>query len=161
MPPIAEGIQPQPSPAAVRWLRADDLDAILTIAAEAPEASQWSRKSYQTLFEQRGSLALGLEAAGGLIGFLVARQVSDQAEILNLAIKNDHRRQGRAAQLLSAALKEFLSCGVKSLYLEVRQSNTPAIAFYTKHGFERTGLRQDYYRDPPESAATMMRICTA
>jgi tRNA threonylcarbamoyladenosine biosynthesis protein TsaB len=57
--------------------------------------------------------------------------------------------------LLAAALAEFRLRAVENAYLEVRESNTGAIAFYEKHGFVKTGIRKGYYRNPDESAITM------
>jgi len=163
---------------AVRPLRLRDLDAVMRIASESPEAAAWSRESYEKLLEQREAVALvaeGMESferatepqaepAEGrngkhpaLVGFLVGRVMGAEAEILNLAVALQHRRQGYAAALLSAAIKAFESDGAEFAYLEVRQSNTAGIAFYERHGFERTGLRKAYYHDPDEPAVTMSK----
>lgn len=150
----------QRSTKTVRSLRPEDVDAVLAVAAESPEASSWSKTSYQTLFEQDGALLLAIEQGGAIVGFLVGRQAADQAEILNLAVKKDLRYRGFATELLAEALRHFQANRAQSVYLEVRQSNAAAIAFYSRHGFGNTGSRRAYYRNPPEDAVTMMRKFT-
>jgi ribosomal-protein-alanine N-acetyltransferase len=145
----------------VRKFRAVDADAVAAIAGESFEAATWSRESYLSLGEQNGSLALVIESDGTISGFLIGRRVSDQAEVLNLAVARKHRRKGQGTALLAAALREFGLRSVKSVYLEVRESNTDGIAFYERQGFAKTGLRKGYYRRPDESAVTMVKKLTA
>jgi ribosomal-protein-alanine N-acetyltransferase len=148
-------------PGTVRRLRASDLEAVLEIEAESPEAASWSKDSYLTSLAEAGSLALVMEESGEIIGFLVGRRVGDQADVFNLAVKYKHRRKGHATRLLEAALQEFAGQGAQKVYLDVRQSNTKAIAFYEKHGFAKTGLRKAYYRNPDEPAVIMQKKLTA
>jgi ribosomal-protein-alanine N-acetyltransferase len=145
----------------VRQFRPEDADAVLAIAAQAPEAANWSKESYLKFASDHGSLALVLEVDGQLGGFLLGRLTADQAELLNLAVISAHRRQGAGTALLAKVLEEWHSRGAKTVYLEVRESNTGAIAFYEKHGFAKSGLRKGYYRAPDEAALTMVKKLTA
>jgi ribosomal-protein-alanine acetyltransferase len=111
--------------------------------------------------EDGSSLVLVLEVDGQIGGFLLGRLAADQAELLNLAVLASQRRQGAGTALLAKAIQEWRPRGAKSVYLEVRESNTGAIAFYEKHGFAKTGLRKGYYRAPDESALTMVKKLTA
>jgi ribosomal-protein-alanine N-acetyltransferase len=147
--------------AGVRNFLPEDADAVLNIAAQAPTAANWSKDSYLKFAREEGSLALVLEINTQIQGFLVGRLAADQAELLNLAVTAAHRRKGAGTALLAKALEEWRSRGAKSVYLEVRQSNTGAIAFYEKHGFTAAGLRKGYYHDPDEPALTMVRKLTA
>lgn len=87
--------------------------------------------------------------------FIIGRQVADEAEILNLAVILPKRRRGEGAGLLKAALEEFRARHVSRVFLEVRESNESAIAFYAGHGFSKTGRRAGYYHDPEEAAIVM------
>jgi [ribosomal protein S18]-alanine N-acetyltransferase len=145
----------------VRKFQVADADTLMAIATEAPEAAIWSRASYTKFASDKESLALVFERCGAISGFLMGRRVADQAEVLNLAVATTHRRRGEGTALLEAALDEFGLCGTKSVYLEVRESNTGAIAFYEKHGFAKMGGRKAYYRSPDEAAVTMERKLTA
>ena len=144
----------------VRRFVAKDADAVVAIAQESPQAANWSRESYISLAEEEGSLALVLATNGEITGFLIGRRLVDQAEVLNLAVQTKYRGKGQGTALLVAALEEFTRRCVKSTYLEVRESNTPAVAFYERHGFAKTGLRKAYYRNPDEAAVTMEKKLT-
>jgi ribosomal-protein-alanine acetyltransferase len=145
----------------VRQFRTEDADAVIAIAAQAPEAANWSKESYLKFAREAGSLALVLEADGQIGGFLLGRLAADQAELLNLAVVASQRRHGAGTALLAKAIQEWRPRGAKTVYLEVRESNTGAIAFYEKHGFAKMGLRKGYYRDPDEAAVTMVKKLTA
>lgn len=145
---------------AVRRFRTQDIDRLLEVLQESPEAASWARDSFLEAAEEAGSLALVLEDNGEFIAFLIGRLVRDQAEVLNLAVSRSHRRTGAGSMLLEAALADFRAQGGETAYLEVRESNTGAIAFYEKHQFTRIGRRKAYYQDPIEAAVTMSRKLT-
>ena len=146
--------------AKIRELRANDADAVVALAQASPESANWSKESYLQLAVASASLALVAELNGAICAFLVGRRTADQAEVFNLVVKYQHRRQGIASALMSAALREFALQGANSVFLEVRESNAPAIAFYERQGFSKTGKRKDYYRDPAEAALTMQKKLT-
>lgn len=145
----------------VRKFRSEDADAVIALAAQAPEAANWTNESYVQFANGSESLFLVSESNGEIHGFLVGRLAADQAELLNLAVAPTQRRQGAGTALLTKALEEWRSQGAKSVYLEVRESNTTAIAFYEKYGFAQTGFRKGYYRAPDEAALTMVKKLTA
>jgi [ribosomal protein S18]-alanine N-acetyltransferase len=140
---------------AIRPFRPADAVAVTRILQGAPEAANWSGQSFGEAVNWSGGLALVSEAEGEITGFLIGRQVGDEAEILNLGVKAARRRKGEGTALLMAALEEFQSRGVSRVFLEVRESNEAGIAFYGKHGFSKAGLRPSYYRDPAEAAILM------
>lgn len=142
---------------AIRELTAKDAAAVAEILRQAPEAVFWPDASVKEVLAWKGALAIASEADEKLHGFLIARQAGDEAEILNLAVASESRRSGVGGALLSSALEALRARGVTCVFLEVRESNARAIAFYSKHGFSRTGRREDYYRDPRESAIVMQR----
>jgi [ribosomal protein S18]-alanine N-acetyltransferase len=151
----------KPGAANVRKFRVEDADAVGVISAQSPEAANWSKESYLNFAQEAGALVLVTETHGELCGFLIGREAGDQAEILNLAVAARNRRWGIGHALLAAALAEFVLRGAQSVYLEVRQSNTRAIAFYEKHGFAKSGLRKGYYRNPDEPALILVKKLTA
>jgi len=103
---------------------------------------------------------LTAEASGEVAGFVIGRQVRDEAEVLNLAVDPDHRGNGEGGTLLRAAVAEFRKRGAGRVFLEVRESNAAGISFYEKHGFSKAGRRDGYYRDPVEAAIVMERKLT-
>ncbi len=144
------------APSAVRKFEPRDARAVEEILRESPEAAAWTRKSLEQL-EQRGEIAWVIETQSVIAGFLVVRVVVGDAEILNLSVAPGKRRAGSASALLREAITEFHRLRVAKIFLEVRESNLAAIAFYAQHGFLKTGRRANYYREPDEVAVLMMR----
>jgi polysaccharide biosynthesis protein PslH len=92
---------------------------------------------------------------GAVAGFLASRQTAPgEREILDIAVDTEYRRRGIARRLLD----EELSTHRGAWFLEVRESNSGAIALYESLGFHRFAVRPDYYSDPSESAIVMRFI---
>jgi [ribosomal protein S18]-alanine N-acetyltransferase len=143
----------------VRGFRPSDAVGLASILRDAPEAANWTQASYREWMNSPGAVAFVSEVDGGVTGFIIGRQVVDEAEVLNVAVSPLARRKGQGGVLLKAALQEFRTRSVNRVYLEVRESNVAARAFYTKHGFSQTGKRLKYYRKPEEAAIVMeMRL---
>ena len=143
----------------IRRFDARDAAAVGEILASSPQAAAWTVKSLEQL-NIRGELGWVIEDKKSVAGFLVVRAVVAEAEILNLCIAPEKRRSGLAESLLDVAVAELRRTRVDRLFLEVRESNTPAISFYEKHKFRKTGHRPAYYRDPDEAAVLMMKELT-
>jgi ribosomal-protein-alanine N-acetyltransferase len=124
---------------------------VLAIQSDAPELAQWTRRDYQDVAGgvNRGWVA---ESEGRVVGFLVARQLGDEIEVLNIATALEVRREGAGEALLKTALDWGRSAGARRAFLEVRASNLAARAFYEKHGFGPAGRRPKYYTAPIEDA---------
>jgi ribosomal-protein-alanine N-acetyltransferase len=144
----------------IRPFRESDVAGATKILKESPEAAPWTEWGFRELLGWRGVVALVSERGTQATGFIIGRQVADEAEILNLAVSPARRRQGEGGALLKAALEEFRSWGVSRVFLEVRESNQAGIAFYEKQGFSKTGRRAGYYRNPNDAAIAMERKLT-
>ncbi len=148
------------SPCIVRRFGSGDANAVREIFKESLQTAAWTKDSYERLPEWGGPLALVSERGGEVTGFLMGREVAEEAEVLNLAVMPKYRRQGHGRALVSTAVEEMRSRGVQRVYLEVRESNLVAIAFYEEFGFAKTGRRQGYYREPEEAAVLMEKKLT-
>lgn len=139
----------------IRTLRLEDARAVAEVLRQSPEAVFWPDASVREVLEWKGIIGLASGARGEVVGFIIARQVRDEAEVLNLAIAPESRRRGEGGRLLRAAVVELRKRGVTRVFLEVRESNAAGIAFYKNHSFFPTGRREGYYRDPVEAAIVM------
>jgi ribosomal-protein-alanine acetyltransferase len=148
----------------IRRFEVADAIAVQALAAAAPLAAQWSLQSYKGMLEAGHAAWVATGDGEKLSGFIVARTISGEAEILNLAVATDCRRSGIASALWNAALKNFAMTGVQRIFLEVRASNLAAIAFYRKHGFAKVGSRAGYYPATEtgggEAAVLMQKLVT-
>ena len=139
----------------IRTMRREDSAEVSRILQQSPEAASWTERSLEESADSATGVALVSESLGEITGFVLGRHIGDEAEILNLAILPEKRRRGEGRALLEKALAEFQTRGVRRVFLEVRESNVKAIAFYKKHGFSETGRRKAYYREPEEAALLM------
>ncbi len=88
----------------------------------------------------------------GFAGFWI---MADEAHITNIAVREQHRRQGIGGLLLISVVELARSLNARIITLEVRISNIPAQDLYSKYGFEQVDLRKGYYTDNKEDAAIM------
>lgn len=82
-----------------------------------------------------------------LLAFAAWASVLDEAQLLAIAVAQTQRRQGIGAALLSQLMQLWQERAVKSVFLEVRETNIAAQSLYEKFGFRQTGRRRAYY--PP------------
>jgi ribosomal-protein-alanine N-acetyltransferase len=135
--------------AAIRAAALGDVPALLALEREMTTSAHWTREHY--VQRVQAGLVMLAEKSGRLCGFLCA-QVAGEWEIENLVVSALFRRQGVARRLVHALIQSARDRGASTLLLEVRESNLPARQLYEKQGFEVTGRRPMYYRDPPEDA---------
>ena len=117
----------------------------------------WSENSIAS--ELGNPLSLWLVAMDGeaLAGYVGSQAVMGEADMMNVAVSPDYRRQGIAGELVTRLVEELKGRGNHSLALEVRESNFRAIALYQKLGFTQVGYRPGYYRNPKEGALILRK----
>lgn len=117
----------------------------------------WSESSIAA--ELKNPLSLWLVAMEGetVVGYIGSQTVPDEADMMNVAVHPDHRRQGVGQLLVDTLVAALKAKKVRSLALEVRVSNESAIALYEKLGFATVGCRPNYYRNPRENALIMKK----
>lgn len=92
--------------------------------------------------------------------FLLVRHVSDEAEVISIAVERPHRRRGVGEGLLDTAIDELSDMGVKQLHLEVDEQNSAAVELYRNFGFEVVGERRAYYPGGHgKKAANALMMC--
>ena len=96
-----------------------------------------------------------------LLGYVVALVMADEAEIANLAVAPAGRRRGIGGLLLDRVVTDAVQAGVRTLYLDVRESNFAARALYDSRSFLQAGRRRGYYRHPVEDALLLKRYLVA
>ncbi|MFN0179361.1 MAG: ribosomal protein S18-alanine N-acetyltransferase [Gemmatimonadales bacterium] len=137
-----------------RWrIRPATLADVPAIAAGEARcfSDPWSAAGLAELFDNPLTTGLVAEAArGGLAGYLFARVVAGEAEILNLAVLPELRGKGLGGALLAEGLAG-IRAAAGAVYLEVRESNQAARRLYERAGFRSVGMRMDYYRAPREN----------
>ncbi|MCD8574839.1 MAG: ribosomal protein S18-alanine N-acetyltransferase [Erysipelotrichaceae bacterium] len=90
-----------------------------------------------------------------VVGFISGLVIDDSAELLNIGIDVKHQGQGYGRKLLTQWLDHLIKKNIKTIFCEVRASNTSAIRLYTQCGFKQTRRRKGYYEHPDEDGLEM------
>ena len=93
-----------------------------------------------------------------VIAYAFIRRAVDELHILKIAVTPAWRGHGIATWLLNSCFTMGTRQGVRSVHLEVRPSNIPAVELYERLGFQEIGRRPNYYADSNEDALLMMKV---
>ena len=137
----------------IEKMRAEQIDAVKELLDLCFGDSAWSLDALRSQLQKPVSRCYVAIEEESVIGFLAFEQVLDEGSIAELAVHPAYRRQGIARELIRSVLDN----SIKEIFLEVRESNTPAIALYESLGFERIGTRKGYYDAPKENALVMRK----
>jgi len=119
----------------------------------------WNRRMLAEELENQCAAFLVAEDAetGAVLGYAGLLVVADEGYITNVAVFPEQRRRGIAAAILEVYVRFAQANGLAFLTLEVRPTNTAAIALYRRFGFEEVGRRKNYYDLPKEDALILTR----
>ncbi|HEX3753494.1 MAG TPA: ribosomal protein S18-alanine N-acetyltransferase [Rhizomicrobium sp.] len=100
----------------------------------------WSARAIADLLVTPNCFAFASEQ-----GFILARAVGAEAEILTLAVAPAARRRGVGQALVTSAAAHARNLASAVMFLEVRAGNRAAIALYRRLGFLQVAVRKGYY----------------
>ncbi|WP_329853599.1 ribosomal protein S18-alanine N-acetyltransferase [Stenotrophomonas pavanii] len=133
----------RPGPVSLRALRESDLNAVIAIELRG-YPFPWTRGIFIDCL-RAGYPGLAMERDGLLVGYGVLSIAADEAHVLNICIDPLAQSRGLGRQLLRALVRLAADRGAQRVFLEVRPSNTPALALYHSEGFNEIGRRPRYY----------------
>lgn len=137
--------------AQIRIMTPADVAAVARIESQAPSAA-WGEQTFLDCLLLAYD-AWVLESADQIAGYIVFSRDDDAAHVLTLGVDEAQQRRGVGAALVRHLIA---SCaGLPEIWLEVRESNAPAISLYRQLGFEVINKRANYYRDSGEDAVVM------
>jgi len=131
------------APATLRPMRVDDLELVLDIELRA-YPFPWTRGIFHDCL-RAGYPAWVLEQGLAIIGYGMLNIGADEAHVLNVCTAPEAQGHGHGRRLLRSLLKAARNRGAQRVFLEVRPSNTVAIALYDSEGFNEIGRRPRYY----------------
>ena len=106
----------------------------------------WSINNLISEFNNEYSHFFGEVVDDKIVGYVCVRTMYEEAQICNIAVLPDYRRQGIASRLLNAVEEFSATQDCERSELEVNTSNTPAVELYKKCGYEIAGTRVNFYR---------------
>ena len=140
----------------IRLMKLEDVPQIANLE-KLCFSDPWSENSIASELDNRLSCWLVAEEQGRIAGYVGSQSVLDMADMMNIAVDPDFRRQGIGEQLINALIEKLKDKGIIALLLEVRISNKPAISLYEKLGFVQVGKRPRYYHNPREDALILRK----
>jgi len=136
-------------------MRRADVDPVVDIERDS-FSMPWSRGAFLYEVEQnRVARCWVCRADGALVGYLCLWEIGGEIHITNIAVARAHRRQGIARWMLTEILEDARRRGARTVFLEVRPTNTEALGLYEALGFHVIGRRKGYYYDTGEDALVM------
>lgn len=129
----------------------DDVPAVAAIERQCFHLP-WSEEQLCLALTQAAFMLFALKDAGRVVAYVSAYHMAGELEILNVAVIPELRGRGLGRLVFGRVLAEATAGGMTRSVLEVRPSNTPALALYRRYGFAEVGRRVGYYPDTREDA---------
>lgn len=156
-----------PDDISIRPVTAFDLALLAALHAEiftAPWDQPWSAQSFAEILAMPGAHGWLMTRGDTPIGFLLARFILDEGEILLTGIVPAAQRRGHGGRLMRVLVESARAAGVAALFLEHAAGNAAAAALYAQFGFSKIGRRRAYYErrgGSREDAVTLRRPLAA
>lgn len=117
----------------------------------------WTKENFESELTNPTSVFFVAVENGEALGCISMNNALGEGFISKLMVSEEKRRQGIGRLLLEKLCEYAQKNKMFALTLEVRESNTPAIALYEKAGFKNMGKRKNFYRNPKEDAVIMTK----
>lgn len=155
-------VQPTPGllrPLSFAAMRIENLDEVVAIE-KSVYSHPWTRGNFIDSIQSGYQCWVMRDAAEALLGYFFVMQALDEAHLLNISVHGDMHGRGIGKMLLDKVCLLAHQQKMQSILLEVRPSNTRAIAIYQRYGFVEIGRRRDYYpaADDKREDAIVMRL---
>ena len=130
---------------------------IISALEEECFSDPWNEEALKSSFDLPFTHCFLVEEGGQVCGYCVLSVLFEDAEVLNIAVAPAYRKKGYGKLLMETMLEKARELDALQCFLEVRESNTPAIRLYESYGFAQYGVRKRYYEDG-ENALVMKKI---
>ena len=133
-----------------------DIDAIVRVE-NACFSTPWSidAMKHEICENKLADFMIACDEEDNIVGYIGIWTLLDECQINKIAVMPEKRKIGIGKTILNHVIELTRDMGVKSWYLEVRESNTAAQALYRSAGFSSVGTRMNYYINPVEDAVLM------
>ena len=142
--------------ALIRPASFDDISSIVEIENKTNQMP-WSKAQFLSSMEV-GHYSVVMHKDSDILGFAIYSPIIPESHLLNIAIDPAYQGKGLGDKLLQKIILQNRTIGVKTISLEVRVSNLPAINLYEKRGFHKDAIRPDYYSGSPKEDALLMSL---
>ncbi|MBR6450327.1 MAG: ribosomal protein S18-alanine N-acetyltransferase [Fibrobacter sp.] len=133
----------------LRPMTETDVPQVLDLQRELA-FQDWNEKQFLSEIRASYACCVVCENQKMLLGYAIFHLMGPDSELLSIATRESEQRKGIGSQLLNAGLAQLTTDD--QCFLEVRDGNTKARAFYEKHGFKLYNVRKKYYADGEDAA---------
>lgn len=141
----------------IRQMTAEDVPAVARIEKEC-FSQPWSEQGF---LDGMKNAVFFVAEDPQIVGYIGMYRMPPEGEITNVAVTQKMRGKGYGRELLLAMQRWAAEHEIDRIILEVRSKNEPAIQLYRTYGFEKIGVRKNFYQFPREDADIMewKRLC--
>ena len=125
-------------------MQVTDIEEVVAIEKDA-YPFPWTRGNFLDSLDSNYDCWVMREADDRLAGYFLLMPAVDDNHILNITVRPDLQGKGLGRKLIKHVCAQTLQRGMQSILLEVRPSNTRALAVYLHMGFKEIGVRKNYY----------------
>lgn len=118
-------------------------------------AVPWSYGAFESELKNENAYFIYAKIDSHFAGYAGMYSAADEGYIYNIAVHENFRNMKVGQALINALLGHCSKSHLNFLSLEVRCSNIPAIRLYEKCGFQKIGVRKNFYDFPKEDAVIM------
>jgi len=140
-------------------IRPMEIKDIVQVAAIEKEifSVPWSANSFIEASQNENNIYLVCAQNDEVTGYCGLWTVLGEGDVTNVAVSKKHRGKGYGRALLKELENRGRKKDVSKYFLEVRQSNIIAFNLYLSLGYEKIGIRKNFYERPSEDAVIMSK----
>ncbi|QBB71817.1 ribosomal-protein-alanine N-acetyltransferase [Pseudolysobacter antarcticus] len=127
----------------MRPMRAEDVDAVSAIEQKSYDYP-WTSAIFRDCLRAAYDCWV-LVQSGEIVGYGILAAAAGEAHVLNVCVARDAQGEGHGKHLMRRLIDLARWHHASRIFLEVRPSNTRAIALYFNLGFNEIGNRPNYY----------------
>lgn len=140
----------------IESMTVDDISQVAEIERQI-FSIPWSEKAFRNSMESDNTIYIVAKENNNVEGYAGMYLSFEEGNITNVAVNPLSRRKGIGEKIVRDILNRAYEKGVKDVFLEVRETNSVAIALYEKIGFKEEGIRKNFYDKPRENALIMWK----
>ncbi len=140
----------------IESMTADDISQVAEIERQI-FSIPWSEKAFKDSMESDNTIYIVAKEDNNVAGYAGMYLSFEEGNITNVAVNPSSRRKGIGEKIVRDILNRAYEKGVRDVFLEVRETNSAAIALYEKIGFKEEGIRKNFYEKPKENALIMWK----
>ena len=140
----------------IESMTVDDISQVAEIERQI-FSIPWSEKAFRDSMESDNTIYIVAKKNNNVAGYAGMYLSFEEGNITNVAVNPLSRRKGIGEKIVRDILNRAYEKGVRDVFLEVRETNSVAIALYEKIGFKEEGIRKNFYDKPRENALIMWK----